>query len=89
MQLYADILGRELIVSRTAQAPALGSAINAASAAGIENAIDAMSDGNFKIYFPNEDNIARYDALYSEYLALHDYFGRGGNRIMERLRGKE
>lgn len=88
MQIYADVIGLPIKASWCAQAPALGSAINAASAAGIRNAIDSMSDGNFKIYYPKEDNIARYDALYAEYLTLHDYFGRGGNRIMERLRGK-
>jgi len=28
-----------------------------------------------------------YDALYAEYVALHDYFGRGGNDVMKRLKG--
>ena len=27
-----------------------------------------------------------YDALYAEYVQLHDYFGRGGNDVMHRLR---
>ena len=27
-----------------------------------------------------------YDALYAEYLALHDHFGRGGTDVLHRLR---
>jgi L-ribulokinase len=27
-----------------------------------------------------------YDALFAEYTALHDYFGRGGNNVLHRLR---
>jgi L-ribulokinase len=27
-----------------------------------------------------------YDALYREYLELHDHFGRGGTAMMSRLR---
>jgi L-ribulokinase len=27
-----------------------------------------------------------YDDLYAEYAGLHDYFGRGGNEVMHRLR---
>jgi L-ribulokinase len=27
-----------------------------------------------------------YDQLYAEYVALHDYFGRGTNEVMHRLR---
>jgi L-ribulokinase len=27
-----------------------------------------------------------YDQLYAEYTALHDYFGRGTNEVMHRLR---
>jgi L-ribulokinase len=27
-----------------------------------------------------------YDRLYAEYVALHDYLGRGANEVMRRLR---
>ena len=30
---------------------------------------------------------AVYDVLYPEYVRLHDYFGRGENDVMKRLRG--
>jgi len=28
----------------------------------------------------------RYDALFAEYTLLHDYFGRGTNDVMHRLK---
>jgi L-ribulokinase len=37
-------------------------------------------------YTPDERRAAQYDPLYAEYAALHDYFGRGGNDVMHRLR---
>jgi L-ribulokinase len=37
-------------------------------------------------YTPNEADAAVYDRLYDEYLQLHDWFGRGGNSVMKRLR---
>ena len=30
---------------------------------------------------------AIYDVLYREYVRLHDYFGRGENDVMKRLKG--
>ena len=37
-------------------------------------------------YLPDPDRADAYDALYAEYRALHDHFGRGGNDVMHRLR---
>ena len=37
-------------------------------------------------YTPIEENAVRYDALFAEYTVLHDYFGRGGNDVMHRLK---
>lgn len=37
-------------------------------------------------YRPNPAAHAVYDRLYAEYRLLHDYFGRGGNEVMHRLR---
>ena len=87
-QMYADILRRPIRVSACKQAPALGSAINAAAAAGVmslSEAIARMHDGAFHVYTPDETRAARYDLLYAEYARLSDYFGRGENRVMERL----
>jgi L-ribulokinase len=35
---------------------------------------------------PDEQRALAYDALFAEYTTLHDYFGRGGNDVMYRLR---
>jgi L-ribulokinase len=37
-------------------------------------------------YSPVEANAKAYDQLYAEYEILHDYFGRGGNDVMKRLK---
>jgi len=39
-----------------------------------------------RTYRPDPAAAAVYDELYSEYLALHDYFGRGSNDVMKVLR---
>ncbi|MBO5968803.1 MAG: ribulokinase [Clostridia bacterium] len=92
MQIYADVIGLPIMASRCPQVPALGAAINAACAAGeysdIESAVKAMSCKDFDIYTPNPENHEKYERLYAEYITLHDYFGKGGNKIMEKLRGK-
>ena len=38
------------------------------------------------VYAPDPASAAVYDELYGEYVALHDYFGRGANEVMHRLR---
>ena len=38
------------------------------------------------MYVPDERRAAVYDRLYAEYSVLHDYFGRGANDVMHRLR---
>ncbi len=89
MQLYADVLGRELCVTGTSQAAALSSAIVAATAAGaygdLREAIGAMSAPVSRVYTPDGANVAVYDTLYAEYKTLHDYFGVE-NDVMRRLR---
>jgi L-ribulokinase len=39
-----------------------------------------------EVYAPDPAAAADYDQLYNEYLGLHDYFGRGGNDVLHRLR---
>jgi len=38
------------------------------------------------VYRPDALNHAVYDQLYAEYKQLHDWFGRGGNDAMKRLK---
>lgn len=89
MQIYADVLGREISVAGTSQAGALGSAIYASVAGGVyPDVIEAaakLARPDKCVYQPNAENKQRYDRLYEEYKLLHDYFGRGGNDVMKRL----
>jgi L-ribulokinase len=39
-----------------------------------------------KTYRPNAEAHALYDKIFAEYDALHDYFGRGANDVMKRLK---
>ena len=45
-----------------------------------------MGGADEQFYSPNPENVKIYDALYREYAILHDYFGRGGNDVMKRLK---
>ncbi|HZU56358.1 MAG TPA: ribulokinase [Actinocrinis sp.] len=90
MQLYADITRRPLSLIGSSQGPALGSAIHAAVAAGAYPDVPAAARAMGKIeraaYTPDPQRAAAYEALYAEYLRLHDYFGRGANEVLHRLR---
>jgi L-ribulokinase len=90
MQVYADVCRRPLSMIDSAQGPALGSAIYAAVAAGahpdVTTAATAMGKVRRNAYVPDPQRADAYDALYAEYLQLHDHFGRGGNDVLHRLR---
>jgi len=83
MQIYADVLGRPMLIAGSPQTPALGSAISAAVAAGgdaggydtFETAQKAMTFLKEKSYDPDPGAHAVYDELYGMYLELHDAFG--------------
>lgn len=90
MQIYADVFGRPIGVVRSAQAPALGSAMFAAVAAGaypdIASAAAEMGGLDPVTYQPDEEHHRIYEELYGIYLELHDRFGRGGSDAMRRLK---
>ncbi|HPZ49365.1 MAG TPA: ribulokinase [Propionibacteriaceae bacterium] len=90
MQIYADVLRLPLSIAVSEQGCALGSAIHAAVAAGaydnVKDASDAMGKKEYAAYTPNEESATAYDALFREYVELHDYFGRGANDVMRRLK---
>jgi L-ribulokinase len=89
MQIYADVTGREMKVSRSAQTCALGSAIAAAVVAGSDNggyddftaAQAAMTGVKDVVYKPIPENQRIYAKLYKLYKQLHDGFGVYGNSI--------
>ncbi len=90
MQVYSDVLGMEIKISGSAQAPALGAAIFGAVAGGVYGTVSEASAamGKLKelVYKPNSAAKAVYDKLYAEYKLLHDYFGRGVNDVMKRMK---
>lgn len=90
MQIYADATGREFAVAASTQVPALGSAIWGAVAAGVYDSIDDasrhMAHLSETTYEPNPDHRDTYDALYREYVRLHDLFGRHGDEVMRTLK---
>ncbi len=94
MQIYADVLGIPIKIAGSKQGPALGSAIFGAVAAGSEKggyddvimAGQRMGKLRDEVYLPDPAAKAVYDKLYAEYDILHDYFGKGCNDVMKRLK---
>jgi len=98
MQVYADVTGRCMKVSRSAQTCALGAAIAGAVVAGkaaggydgVAGAQKAMTGLRKKVYEPKADAHAIYQELYSLYRQLHDCFGTNTwkgdcSNVMKRL----
>jgi L-ribulokinase len=79
MQIYADVTGRPMKISRSAQTCALGAAIAGAVVAGahknVAAAQKAMTGLKPKVYTPNARNHQTYRKLYALYKELHDAFG--------------
>ncbi|MEI7026940.1 ribulokinase [Paenibacillus sp. y28] len=94
MQIYADVTNREIKIADSKQTPALGAAMFGAVAAGsakggydsIVDAAQKMARVREETFKPIPENVAVYEKLYQEYTSLHDYFGRGGNDVMKRLK---
>ena len=80
MQIYADVTGRPMKISRSGQTCALGAAIAAAVVSGAHedfaSAIDAMTGLKSRVYKPNAAAHTVYRDLYALYLMLHDAFGK-------------
>ncbi|HRW11254.1 MAG TPA: ribulokinase [Caldilineaceae bacterium] len=93
MQIYADVLNRELRVVKSGQAGALGAAVLGAVAAGVEGgghpdlltATQTMGGLRDAVYTPIAEHVAIYDQLYAEYSRLYQYFGKE-NEVMKTLR---
>jgi L-ribulokinase len=95
MQIFADVMGREIRVAKRPQTcSALGAAIHAAAAAGreaggyrsIPEAAEHMAHLQSGTYRPRPENHEIYTRLFREFQTLHDYFGRGENEVMKRLK---
>lgn len=83
MQIYADVIGRPMKVSRSEQTCALGAAIFGAMAAGaVECGFDSIQDAQRvlcrvrdTVYEPDRRHHSTYARLYSLYRQMHDSFG--------------
>jgi L-ribulokinase len=98
MQIYADVTGRPMEVSRSPQTCALGAAMAGAVVAGggagghanFAQAQQAMTGLKSKVYAPNPAAHAVYQDLYRLYRQLHDCFGTNAwkgdcSNVMKRL----
>jgi L-ribulokinase len=94
MQIYADVTGRPMKISRSAQTCALGAAIAGAVVAGAHanytTAQKSMTGVKRQVFLPNPRAHAVYKELYALYHKLHDAFGTkewNGNLhdVMKRL----
>ena len=93
MQIYADLLGKRLIVAKSEQAAALGSAVYAALSAGesaggydnYEEAVKNMCQVENIVYEPNQENFKLYTKLYSIYKDFSEMMGNSNREIMRRL----
>lgn len=87
MQIYADVLGRPQKISRSAQTPALGSAIAGSVVAGSEHGghatfhdgIATMTGTKETVFEPIPEHRETYDRLYRLYRRVHDAFGVEGD----------
>jgi L-ribulokinase len=95
MQIFADVTGREIKLAQQLQTcSALGAAMHGAVAAGragggydsIFEAAQHMAHVQRLTYRPRPAQHEIYNQLFGEYRTLHDYFGRGGNDVMKRLK---
>jgi L-ribulokinase len=71
---------RRAATSRTADA--------AGAYADVHAAAEVMGRSRRGVYQPIPANVEAYDALFAEYTLLHDYFGRGANEVMHRLKAR-
>ncbi len=79
MQIYADVTGRPMKVSRSSQSCALGAAIAGAVVAGVHRnfaaAQKAMTSLKTKVFKPDPKALAIYRRLYVLYRQMHDALG--------------
>lgn len=82
MQIYADVIGKPMKVTASAQTCALGSAMFGAVAGGAYKKVEEMQEKicrfKDKVFQPIPENTAVYNELYRLYCELHDSFGVRG-----------
>jgi L-ribulokinase len=93
LQIYADVLNKDIYIADSIHTPALGAAMFASVAAkdhgghkDIFVASEKMAKIKDEVIKPIKENVSKYDALYQEFKILHDTFGLGANNVMKRLK---
>lgn len=95
MQIYADVLQKEITVVENEQAPALGAAILGAVSAGayetFPEAINKMASKQSITYKPNEENAETYNKLFTIYQQLSTFFTQQSNLMhdLHNLKGEK
>lgn len=83
MQTLADVLNMPIKVASSDQAPALGAAMYAATAAGLYGSVTeaskAMGNGFETVYQPNAKNVSVYARMYKTYCQLGDFVEKNIN----------
>jgi L-ribulokinase len=95
MQIFSDVTGRPVRIAGSSQTAALGAAMHATVAAGkaaggypgLPEAARHMARARTNDHYrPHRAAQDIYNQLYQEYEKLHDYFGRGANPVLKKLR---
>lgn len=94
MQIFADVLGREITVTSIEQATAYGAAIYGMVAAGrerggfdtFEEVSRTLCSGSSRVYTPNMNNHKIYTELFQQYQLLTDLFGKERKDMMLSLK---
>jgi L-ribulokinase len=94
LDIYASVLNRPLRRAQSLEVCARGAAILGATAATVaaedrgafERVLRAMAPQGERSSVPDAKDAATYQELFALYEVLHDQFGRGRERVMEKLR---
>lgn len=90
MQIYSNVLGKRISISKSNQASAFGSAIYAATAASkkyggydtLSQAARNMGGISDKYYLPNLKYVEQYNKIYNSYLSIKDFFLTNYSRFL-------
>ncbi len=94
MQIFADIIGKEITTVSVEQTTAFGAAMYGMVAAGrerggydsFEEMAEALKVTKAAVFTPDAENHRIYDKLFEYYLRLTEYFGVTNRDIMEDLK---
>jgi len=90
LQIYADVIGRDIRLAGSSQSPALGAAIHGAVAAdlypNVHAAAHIMGKISERIIHPNPEHVDLYQPLYKLYTELYQHFGKQIPDLMAQLK---